>query len=209
MMPMAISKQERAPVPSGHLGERCAWTAVLLAGGESRRMGADKAALVFKGEPLWQKQLSLLRAFEPQTLWISARTRPAWCPPDVEVILDEAPSRGPLSGIAAVLSRMRTTHLLTLAVDMPAMSLEFLEKLRNLARPGCGVVPVEEDLFEPLSGIYPVQALSAAVESLKNNQLSLQRFAQKLCESGHLQTCAIQENERALFQNLNEPRDLS
>lgn len=184
------------------------FTALLLAGGESRRMGADKATLIFDGEPLWHKQVRLLRAFEPEALWISARVRPAWCPPEIEVIPDEVPSRGPLSGIAAALSRMQTTHLLTLAVDMPAMSLEFLRKLRNLARRGCGVIPANENFFEPLAGIYPAEALSAAIESLKNNQLSLQHFAQSLCDSGLLNTCVLQENERALFRNLNEPRDL-
>ncbi|HEY9510511.1 MAG TPA: molybdenum cofactor guanylyltransferase [Verrucomicrobiae bacterium] len=184
------------------------FTALLLVGGESRRMGADKATLILEGENLWQKQLQLLRAFEPEALWISARIRPVWCPLEIEVIFDEVPSRGPLSGIAAALSRMQTTHLLTLAVDMPAMSLEFLRKLRNFARPGCGVIPTNEKFFEPLAGIYPAAALSPAIESLKSNQLSLQSFAQKLCNAGLLQTCVLQENERALFRNLNEPRDL-
>jgi Molybdopterin-guanine dinucleotide biosynthesis protein A len=184
------------------------FTALLLVGGESRRMGADKATLILEGENLWQKQLQLLRAFEPEALWISARIRPVWCPLEIEVIFDEVPSRGPLSGIAAALSRMQTTHLLTLAVDMPAMSLEFLRKLRNFARPGCGVIPTNEKFFEPLAGIYPAAALSPAIESLKSNQLSLQSSAQKLCNAGLLQTCVLQENERALFRNLNEPRDL-
>ena len=35
-------------------------SAVLLAGGESRRMGQDKATLEFRGGPLWQRQLELL-----------------------------------------------------------------------------------------------------------------------------------------------------
>ena len=34
--------------------------AVLLAGGESRRMGCDKAALLLNGIPLWQRQIALL-----------------------------------------------------------------------------------------------------------------------------------------------------
>ena len=36
-------------------------SAVLLAGGESHRMGKDKATLLFRGRPLWQIQLELLR----------------------------------------------------------------------------------------------------------------------------------------------------
>jgi len=40
-------------------------SAVLLAGGESRRMGKDKATVLFQGKPLWQIQLDLLRKYLP------------------------------------------------------------------------------------------------------------------------------------------------
>ena len=43
-------------------------SAVLLAGGESRRMGKDKATLFFGGKPLWQIQLELLRKLEPSEI---------------------------------------------------------------------------------------------------------------------------------------------
>ena len=75
------------------------FTALLLVGGESRRAGrcagcrnggADKATLILEGENLWQKQLQLLRAFEPEALWISARICPVWCPLEIEAALATA-----------------------------------------------------------------------------------------------------------------------
>src|SRR5438132_3286725 len=53
-------------------------SAVLLAGGESRRMGKDKATLQFRGRPLWQIQFELLRKLHPSEIFISARTDPTW-----------------------------------------------------------------------------------------------------------------------------------
>ena len=41
-------------------------SAVLLAGGESRRMGKDKATLSYRGKPLWQIQLGLFSELTPQ-----------------------------------------------------------------------------------------------------------------------------------------------
>src|SRR5215469_1433267 len=104
-------------------------TAVLFAGGESRRMGADKATLVLDGEPLWSRQIRVLRELYPAKVMISARKMPDWCPADIEVALDEPPSRGPLSGLVAALGKIQTTHLLALAVDLPRMASEHICKL--------------------------------------------------------------------------------
>ena len=78
-------------------------SAVLLAGGESRRMGTDKATFLFRGKPLWQVQLETLRKLRPAEIFLSARTDPSWRPDDVQFIADVPPSCGPLSGLAASL----------------------------------------------------------------------------------------------------------
>ena len=76
------------------------FSAVLLAGGESRRMGKDKATLSYRGKPLWQIQLELLRQLTPQEIFVSARSDPDWRPADIQFVADDPPSRGPLSGLA-------------------------------------------------------------------------------------------------------------
>src|SRR5450631_272010 len=99
-------------------------TAVLLAGGESRRMGRDKAAITFRGEPLWQRQLEVLRALLPEKIFVSVRQEPSWLSLETELLLDEPPSRGPLSGLTRALASTQTSHLVVLAVDMPFMTSE-------------------------------------------------------------------------------------
>ena len=128
-------------------------TAVLFVGGESRRMGADKATLIFEGEPLWSRQLGTLRELSPEKILISARTKPSWCPPEIETVLDEPPSRGPLSGLAGALKKITTTHLLVLAVDMPWMTSAHLRWLQSRSVHGVGVMPVLRGHCEPLSAI--------------------------------------------------------
>src|ERR671924_2265756 len=97
-------------------------SAVVLAGGESRRMGCDKARILFGGKPLWQNQIELLRKLRPAEIFISAREDPAWRPADIPFVRDQPPSRGPLSGLAAAMHAIRTGHLLLLAIDMPKMT---------------------------------------------------------------------------------------
>ncbi len=104
-------------------------SAVLLSGGKSRRMGEDKATILFRNASLWQIQLDLLRKLKPQELFISGQTVPPWLPADIPFVPDDPPSRGPLSGIAAALSRTTANHLLVLAIDMPFMTKSYLGNL--------------------------------------------------------------------------------
>jgi molybdopterin-guanine dinucleotide biosynthesis protein A len=180
-------------------------TAVLFVGGESRRMGADKASLTIAGEPLWRRQLELLRKLRAEELWISARVRPEWCPAEMDVVLDEAPSRGPLSGLAAALKKLRTSHLLALAIDLPNMTADHLDKLRALAEPGCGVIPVNGTFFEPLVAIYPVETRMAAISSPAD--ASLQRLARDLVREKRAKPYAVLPEERTLYHNWNTPAD--
>ena len=183
-------------------------TAVLFVGGLSRRMGVDKATVQFAGEPLWARQLGLLRGLKLNALGISARGRPAWCPPEIEVILDEPPSRGPLSGLAAALRTLQTSHLLALAVDLPRMKVDLLRKLWSQAHSACGVVP-STDLLEPLCAIYPAEIATDAAIALKNVQdVSLQSFVRAMCREGRMQTYPCTESERHFFCNINRPEDL-
>src|SRR4051812_21179248 len=183
-------------------------TAVLFAGGLSRRMGADKAMLEIDGQPLWGRQIDLLGKLRPQTLWISARERPAWCPPEIEAVLDVPPSRGPLTGLAASLARLQTTHLLSLAIDLPQMTVEELRKLWVLAQPGCGVIPANDDYLEPLCAIYPAEAGGHMKERVSGPDASLQTFSKGLLALNLLKTYPLTDSEKPLFLNMNSPADL-
>jgi len=182
--------------------------AVLLAGGESRRMRKDKATILFRGRLLWQIQLETLRKLEPEEILVSARIDPSWRPADVRFVADIPPSRGPLSGLAAALERMRTTHLLALAIDMPWMTNDYLEFLCTQIVPGCGVVPHIGGRAEPLATIYPREAAIEIRNSLKGPDFSLQSLVRALVRAGKLREISVPQQQKKLFLNVNVPSDL-
>jgi len=186
-------------------------TAVLFVGGESRRMGADKATLVLNGEPLWSRQLGVLRELKPEKILISARTKPAWSPPEIEVVLDEPPSRGPLSGLAAALNKIQTTHLLALAIDLPGIQAGYLHKLWKLARPNCGVLPSIDGEPEPLCAIYPAgEAVAAAAKrALSGGDFSLRGFTASLVKQQRLMILPLVDAEKGGHLNVNTPKELA
>ena len=183
-------------------------SAVLLAGGESGRMGRDKATLLFRGKPLWQIQLELLRKLQPQEIFISARTDPTWRPRDVEFVADAEPSRGPLSGIAATLSRTTTDHLLAFAIDTPFVTENYLRALCERVEPKRGVVPMIGNRAEPLVAIYPGASRDEIIRALFGSDFSLQSLVRNLIAADKILPIQVSDSEKDLFRNLNEPADL-
>jgi molybdopterin-guanine dinucleotide biosynthesis protein A len=183
-------------------------SAVLLAGGESRRMGRDKATLDWRGRPLWEWQVEKLRALRLDKILLSARSELPWRPADVELILDTPPSQGPLSGLTAALGSIETDHLLALAIDMPFMTSEHLRHLCGLAAEGMGVVSMIEGKAEPLGAIYPKRARTVLLEALQSDNFSLQPIVRKLIALNMLRIIPVSGPARDFYKNINEPQEL-
>ena len=170
-------------------------------------MGRDKATIEFEGEPLWKRQVEILRALSPQQLFVSARTKPEWLPDDAELLLDDPPSRGPLSGLTKALAAMQTTHLIALAVDMPFMTAAELGASRQRATDGCGIVPTIGEQAEPLAAVYPSEAAADFAEALSGSDFSLQVLIRKLVEIEKIRLCAVPGARANFFRSVNEPQE--
>ena len=184
------------------------FAAVLLAGGQSRRMGRDKALLELPdGRRLWERQWETLGSLEPAERFISGSWREGF-PADLPWLADECSGRGPLAGIAVALKEMRSPKLVVLAVDLPAMTADFLRGLLQAGGP-TGMVPQQNDgFFEPLAAVYPKIAAGPAKERLGDEALALQPFVRSLVESGLVTARPVTQAEAGLFANWNRPDDL-
>lgn len=90
----------------------------VLAGGESRRMGRDKALAEFAGEPLVVRALRILRQARLEARIAGARTELEKFAP---VIADAEPGRGPLGGICAALAGCEKQRAVFIPVDLPLL----------------------------------------------------------------------------------------
>jgi molybdopterin-guanine dinucleotide biosynthesis protein A len=172
-------------------------------------MGHDKATLRWRGRPLWEWQIDTLRGLHPEKILLSARSDVSWRPADVGLILDAAPSRGPVSGLAAALIASDSDHLFALAIDMPFMTSEHLRFLGSLAASGKGVIPMIEGNAEPLGAIYPKEARPIFREALESDNYSLQPIVRQLVATGILTATPISDSDRQFYRNINEPHDIA
>jgi molybdopterin-guanine dinucleotide biosynthesis protein A len=186
------------------------FAAALIAGGGSRRMGVDKALLgvTWQGRqmPLWRRQLAVLKELEPSQLLLSGPQRPG---SRVTAIADRWTTSGPLAGIATCLEFVSYEFLLVLAVDLPRIESACLRLLLLHSADGCGVVPVREGRYEPLTALYPKRALDFALARLGRSELKLQAFVQELVSVGLVRPWAVPVPMDEQFANWNSPTDAS
>lgn len=184
-------------------------TAALITGGKSTRMGRDKAWLAVEGEPLWRRQLATLRALEPAEIFICGAGRDDLAAPDARGLLDAVPDRGPLGGLTAALAAAAEPFVVVLAVDLPAMTAEFLAELvEEAAADGVGVVPELEGFYQGLAAVYPRGLAECAARLAADTDHSLQHFIREGIAAGLLRARPVAEFERGLFTNWNAPGDV-
>jgi len=186
------------------------FSAVLLAGGRSSRMGHDKAALIIDGQPLWERQWTKLQSLGTEDLFISGKSDALYAGEGREVIEDPIADAGPMSGIVAALRRAKHAWLLVLAVDLPDVPAALLaDLLRESMLTGAGRVPAREDWLQPLAAVYPRACLPIAEECLAGTNRSVRRFFRRAARMGLVKDRPISADEHALFRNVNTPDDLA
>lgn len=129
------------------------FSAILLAGGRSSRMGRDKAELVLNGKSLLEWQAAKLRSLGVREILLSGEGH--YCT-GTRTVPDVYPGRGPLGGLHACLSAASTAHCIVLSVDVPLVPSAVLRALmeRHAASGAEATVLCHGDRWEPLIGVY-------------------------------------------------------
>ena len=163
-------EQQRGP--SETVSTQIPFTGYVLAGGQSTRMGRDKALLEFGGRPLIQSAVSLLKALTERVLILGPAEKYGLL--GLPVLPDMVPSRGPLSAIYTGLERSGTTVNLFLACDMPLMEETFLKLLVERAPQADAVLMRQEDgSLEPLCAVYNRSCLPAVKANYERQRFKL------------------------------------
>lgn len=181
---------------------------VILAGGQSSRMGTNKALLELEGEPLIQR---LARRFSSwfQQVVVVTNTPEEYAFLGLPMVGDRIPGLGPLGGLEAGLSASRYEYAFFCAVDMPFVSEPLVRQMLALA-PGYEiVVPVLGGEFEPMHAVYSKGCLPAISHNLDTRRLRLISIFDAV-RRRDLTEEEIRRfgDPRQLFFNCNTPQDL-
>lgn len=177
-------KRARSPATSRHSLE-----VSILAGGQSTRMGRDKARVVFQGRTL----LAQTRAV----------AKDLGCP--VRIIRRDLVERcGPLGGVFTALTKSRADAVLFLACDMPFVSVELLKDLEKRLPPGRPAVFAALDGLAGFPFIVRRDTLALVEQQIARKEFSLQKLAAAL----DARLWNVPARRRSELRNLNSPEDL-
>jgi molybdopterin-guanine dinucleotide biosynthesis protein A len=154
---------------------------VILAGGYSRRMGADKGALKIAGEPAVVRLYGLLATAVGEVV-VSVRPEQLDGPggatyAGLPCVLDDDSGSGPLGAIVSVARRYPDRALLVVAVDLVGLTADSIDRLLAARRPGVAVVAARQrseasTAAHPLCAVWAVPALDRATAAWKAGERS-------------------------------------
>lgn len=159
--------------PARHVADHDA-AGFVLAGGQSSRMGRDKALLELAGRPLAVQALSILEEAGIPAM-IAGASAPACAALEVfaPVVEDASPGLGPLSGICAALATTSARYAVFLPVDLPLLPPSLLVYLLRSALITGSVVTIPS--VSGFTQTFPAVLDRAALPALQN-ELDAQRY---------------------------------
>ncbi len=185
-------------------------TGVLLAGGNSRRMGEDKRYLVVGEQTLLERGLAVLRSIFQEVLVVIAQdSLPLNV--DARVVRDLVPDCGSLGGLYTGLTQAITPYIFVVACDMPFLDPAVITQFTSRRASADIVMAKLAARLHPMHALYGKGCLPVLEQMIRARQLKIQEMlshpslrVQYVTEADLL---TIDPSGRS-FQNVNTPADL-
>lgn len=182
-------------------------SAVVLAGGRSRRMGRPKALLPFGGQPLILHVVRRIRSLFPDIV-VAAAPEQELPELPAALVCDEVAYRGPVGGMCRGLRACKGAGAFVTSCDLPFLNLSLVSHLASRL-PGHDVVaPYWKGRLQPLHAVYRRGVLPLLEQQLRRGELRPVSLYDKV------RTLEVDEDEVRAFDpeglsffNVNTPDD--
>jgi len=178
-------------------------TGIILAGGESRRMGREKAFLEVGGKPLIEHILAVYTGLFDRTVIVTRwPERFASCRADV--VRDALATPGPLTGIYTGLLHSQDDLNFVAACDMPFLDQGLIRHMQRLADGHDAVVPKIGEYLEPLHAFYRRGVAPVILEQVRKQDLRIRSIFRHIRVRYVTQEeITIHDPQQRSFRNLN------
>ena len=185
-------------------------TSIVLIGGKSSRLGADKALALVAGRQMVHLVLDKIMSLSDEVLLVGsvgAGDMPVGH--EVRVVEDLYPGRGPLGGIYTGLVSSHSDYNLVVACDMPFLNVRLLRYLLELAPGYDAVVPVVGRV-QALHAVYSQDCREVMKARIEHGQLGIASFLRSVnVRYVKRPECRELDPQLTSFLNVNYPGDLA
>lgn len=186
------------------------FTAIVLAGGQSTRMGADKAFVELGGKPLVEW---VLDALEPLTRsFVIVTNEPRKFAPyaaRAHIATDDPPRGGPLAGLRTGLRLSREPWAFVTSCDAPFLQPAFVQALGRFTRGHDAAVPGTPQERWPLTAFYHRRCVPAIDRAVQRGDMRVISFFDDV-DVRWVPTAELALADPGLrsLRNVNTPADL-
>lgn len=183
-------------------------TGIILAGGQSSRMGSEKGLVIFQGKPLIRYALDVLSPLCDEIL-ISTNSE-SYNSLGYKVIPDKIAGIGPMGGIYSCLIISKNDLNLVLSCDMPYITDEiFRLLLENMGQAVISIPWYKDEYYEPLCGVYHKDVISSLLSYIKKNNFKLPNLFKEIAFAPLNVSNLNPPLSSNYFFNINKPDDLT
>ena len=186
-------------------------TAIILAGGKSRRLGRSKAFEPIYGRSLIGHTIERVKRRSDQILIVTSREQvDLFIGYEAEILVDVYPDKGPLGGIYTGLLASKFGRSIVVACDMPFLNDTLISYMVRLSTDCDLVIPRVNNMVEPLHAVYSKNCLPPIKYLIGQDKLSvLQLLA--FVKVRYVETKEIKgfDPEYSSFFNINTDIDLA
>ena len=179
----------------------------IMAGGQSLRMGREKAAITFQGESLLQRMARTALECSPHVWVVGCQQPQSWTLPNVRFIADDEPALGPIGGLATAL-RIAESAIIAVACDMPRLdeaAIGWLMERFDQSDAQHGVVTRQGELLEPLFACYRLPVIQLIADQLQGGSAAIR----DLIKAGEFESVEVPDDSSHWLLNVNRPEDLA
>jgi molybdopterin-guanine dinucleotide biosynthesis protein A len=177
-----------------------ALTAVILTGGQSRRMGQAKALLTLGGLSFLERIAAAARPLVQEVAVVdNGAVGSTW---QGTIWADQYQGQGPVAGIETALRQMSTPYALVLSCDIPLVTTVVLEYLISSHIPSKTTIFTLQEHWQPLVGIYAKSQQPIFEKALQEQQYRLMAVLEQL----PLQLCPCPAPWSQHLSNINTPK---
>ncbi len=182
-------------------------TGVILAGGQSSRMGSNKALLPIQGGRIIEAIYRQFSELFPEVLLVTNNPEQYNFLP-CRKVADMYPGLGALAGLHAGLHNAATPYIFSVACDMPWLNNALIRRLAALHNAADVVIPQVENGLEPLHALYGKQCLQPMEDVLSAGRRRIVSFfPQVRVQYFDQDQIAAIDPAFDSFRNINTPGD--